>query len=118
VGVADPRSGKSEMILDQSRGHGACHGDSGGPAFVRQGKKMVLAGVTNRSYPSQAPDDCAHRVVYTKVSAYRSWIQKGEAKLHSGQVGTSELKEKMKNPVRHRFAKAARPKRKAVRHRI
>ncbi len=116
VGVADPRSGKSEMILDQSHGHGACHGDSGGPAFIRQGGKMVLAGVTNRSYPARAPDDCAHRVVYTKISAYHSWIKNGEAKLRSSKGGATELKKTMRNPVRHRQAKTTDPKRKAVRH--
>lgn len=74
VSLFNPRRGKSEMILDQSRGHGACHGDSGGPAFVNVGGRPVLAGVTNRSYPDNAPDDCGHQVVYTKVSAYRNWI--------------------------------------------
>jgi len=81
VSVLKNRLGKSEMILDQSRGHGACHGDSGGPAFLRQGGKIALAGVTNRGYPSRAPDDCAHKSVYTKLPAYRSWIQKSEKKL-------------------------------------
>ena len=83
VEIADPRPGKSEMILDQTHGRGACHGDSGGPAFVTQNGKILLAGVTNRGYPDRAPDDCAHHVVYTKYPAYRSWIQKSEAKLRS-----------------------------------
>jgi len=82
VDVADSRPGKTEMILDQSHGHGACHGDSGGPAFVNENGKMVLAGVTNRSYPARAPDDCGHKVVYTKVSAYRDWMKNAEKKLH------------------------------------
>jgi secreted trypsin-like serine protease len=83
VTVENPRKGKSEMVLDQTHGHGACHGDSGGPAFVKQGGKMVLAGVTNRSYPNRAPDDCGHKVVYTKVSAYQNWIKQGEQQLHA-----------------------------------
>ena len=83
VVVAQSRPGKSEMILDQSHGHGACHGDSGGPAFIRQNGRIVLAGITNRSYPDRAPDDCGHKVVYTKLPAYRSWIQKSEKKLES-----------------------------------
>jgi len=81
VPILKNRPGKSEMILDQSHGRGACHGDSGGPAFLRRGNKMVLAGVTNRGYPNRAPDDCRHQVVYTKVPAYRSWIQSSEKKL-------------------------------------
>lgn len=81
VRVSDLRKGKSEMILDQSHGHGACHGDSGGPAFVRYRGKSALAGVTNRSYPDGAADDCAHKVVYTKVSAYKDWIKRNEKAL-------------------------------------
>jgi hypothetical protein len=83
VSVDSPRKGKSEMIFNQSRGHGACHGDSGGPAYFKRGRKMILGGVTNRSYPNSASDDCAHKVVYTKVSAYRPWIEKSEDELNS-----------------------------------
>jgi hypothetical protein len=88
VRVLKNRPGKSEMILDQSRGHGACHGDSGGPAFLRRNGKIVLAGLTNRSFPSHAPDDCRHQVIYTKVPAYRSWIQSGTKKLEAPQWRT------------------------------
>ena len=87
VQIDRPRPGKSEMILDQSHGKGACHGDSGGPAFIDSHGKPILVGVTNRSYPASAPDDCAHRVVYTKVSAYQPWIQKTEQKFHSRPDG-------------------------------
>ncbi len=83
VRVLNARPGKSEMVLDQSHGHGACHGDSGGPAYVRSGGHVAVAGLTNRSYPNSAPDDCAHDVVYTKVPAYRNWIQASEKKLEN-----------------------------------
>ena len=102
VPVSNPRTGKTEMILDQSHGHGACHGDSGGPAFIREGGHMALAGVTNRSYPSRAPDDCGHQVVYTKVSAYRNWIKKGEQRLHARNGEASELSGKLHS---HRLLK-------------
>jgi secreted trypsin-like serine protease len=87
VSILKNRPGKSEMILDQSHGHGACHGDSGGPAFVRENGKIELAGVTNRGYPNQAPDDCRHKVVYTKVPAYEPWIRASEKKLGAPQSG-------------------------------
>ena len=90
VKIDDPRAGKTEMILDQSHGRGACHGDSGGPAFVRSGRRSVLAGVTNRSYPDSAPDDCGHKVVYTKVSAYQPWIKKAQSKLRSSSAGDDD----------------------------
>ena len=82
VSVSNARKGKSEMIFDQAHGRGACHGDSGGPAFFKEGRRMILGGVTNRSYPNTASDDCAHKVVYTKISAYRPWIEKSEAELN------------------------------------
>lgn len=83
VRIVDSRPGKSEMIMDQSKGHGACHGDSGGPAFVKSSSGIALAGLTNRGYPDRAPDDCAHQVVYTKVPAYKRWIQANEKKLEA-----------------------------------
>ena len=83
VTLIDPRPGKTEMILDQTHGKGACHGDSGGPAFLKLGARLILAGVTNRGYPATAPDNCASDVVYTKVSAYYSWIEKGIQELRS-----------------------------------
>ncbi|MGZ3718035.1 MAG: S1 family peptidase [Bdellovibrionota bacterium] len=81
VRIVNSRPGKSEMIMDQTHGRGACHGDSGGPAFLKRHGKVALAGLTNRGYPDNAPDDCAHQVIYTKVPAYRSWIQSNEKKL-------------------------------------
>lgn len=115
VGVANPRRGKSEMILDQSRGHGACHGDSGGPAFMREGGRTVLAGVTNRSYPTRAPDDCGHQVVYTKVSAYRDWIAKGERKLDEGRGSAGELAYHSRRGSRHLLKAKTRAPEKIVR---
>lgn len=85
VKIINPAFGKTEMILDQRDGSGACHGDSGGPAFITKtsrGKEVTyLVGVTNRSYPDAAPDDCKQQVVYTKVMPYRSWISASEKEL-------------------------------------
>jgi secreted trypsin-like serine protease len=74
VSVKNPDLGNTEIVFDQRKGSGACHGDSGGPAFVERGGKLYLLGVTSRGYPMGAPDDCKHEVVYTKVNAYRAWI--------------------------------------------
>ena len=89
VAITNNRPGQSEMILDQTKGHGACHGDSGGPAYVSQGRKVTLAGVTNRGYPNNSPDDCKHQVVYTKVPAYKKWIASNEKKLEQGDGSSS-----------------------------
>ncbi|MGZ3693421.1 MAG: S1 family peptidase, partial [Bdellovibrionota bacterium] len=120
VQITNSRTGKSEMILDQSHGHGACHGDSGGPAYVTRNGKMILAGVTNRSYPSRAPDDCGHKVVYTKVPAYRSWIQKSEKRLETSNGNESRVmsvKKTIRNgrQKKHRYISARRPAKKTHR---
>lgn len=116
VSVADPRPGKSEMIFDQSHGRGACHGDSGGPAYFRRGRRMILGGVTNRSYPNTAADDCAHKVVYTKIAAYRPWIEKSEAKLNEGRatdVQQRRLSVRTKRMLAHR-TRGQRPAKRAL----
>lgn len=105
VAVDSSRKGKSEMIFDQSHGHGACHGDSGGPAYFQRGRKMVLGGVTNRSYPNSAADDCAHKVVYTKVSAYRPWIKKSEEQLNKNPVSLPRLASNGSNNGSHTLSK-------------
>lgn len=74
VSVVEPDLGHSEMVFDQTKGSGACHGDSGGPAFAERKGRLYLVGVTNRGYPDAAPDDCAQEVVYAKVGVYRRWI--------------------------------------------
>lgn len=75
VTIAEPDFGDTEILFDQTQGQGACHGDSGGPAFIEKNGKIYLMGVTNRAFPEAAPDDCAHQVVYTKAQAYKTWIQ-------------------------------------------
>lgn len=48
VPVADSKFSETEFIVDQRDGHGACGGDSGGPAFVMTKDKLYLAGITSR----------------------------------------------------------------------
>jgi secreted trypsin-like serine protease len=81
VKIRDASLGKTEVVLDQTEGHGACHGDSGGPAFVRVGKKNYLWGVTSRGYPNSASDNCAHEVVYTRIGAHLDFLKEAEQKL-------------------------------------
>jgi secreted trypsin-like serine protease len=85
VTVLQPQFGKTEILLDQRQGSGACHGDSGGPAFVERDGKLYLMGVTSRGYPETAPDDCRHEVVYTQVNAYRNWIKETSKAISSRQ---------------------------------
>lgn len=78
--------GTTEVVLDQRSGHGACHGDSGGPAFVKVGGQLQLWGVTNRGYPDNAPDDCVHYAVYTRIEAYADWIAQAASQLRTSSA--------------------------------
>lgn len=81
VKIADENFGKTEVLLAQNDGHGACHGDSGGPAFLMEGGKLVLWGITSRGYPARAPDDCAHESVYTKILDQTDFLRAAIQKL-------------------------------------
>ncbi|MEY4616863.1 MAG: hypothetical protein RJB66_1823 [Pseudomonadota bacterium] len=56
--------------FQQTAAQGACHGDSGGPAFLFTGKRASVVGVT--SYAGTV--NCDRFSVYTNISAYRDWI--------------------------------------------
>ena len=79
--VADANWGKTEFLVDQ-RFAGACHGDSGGPAFLNDGKRLRLIGVTSRVVHDPS-DTCSGAMAYTYLSSYRAWIRQitGDASL-------------------------------------
>lgn len=71
VGYGD-EFGSSEIILDQSNGFGACHGDSGGPALVTYNGITYLWGIISRGV---GPNDCLSYGVVTRLSAQLSFIK-------------------------------------------
>ncbi len=83
VTIQEARFSTTEALLDQTQGHGACHGDSGGPAFVTRNGQPTLWGVTSRGFPENAPDDCAHQAIYTRINAYQSWVTAAAARLRA-----------------------------------
>ncbi|MGK5089061.1 trypsin-like serine protease [Bdellovibrionota bacterium FG-2] len=76
VTILNPKFSTTEILFDQSSGRGGCHGDSGGPAFIKSGADLLLVGVTSRGYPANAPDDCIHQSIYTKITSYSSFLKK------------------------------------------
>lgn len=67
--------GDTEMDLDQTKGKGACHGDSGGPAFVEVEGTQYVWGVTSRGTGQGGIDDCSEVATYTRVKPHAKFIQ-------------------------------------------
>lgn len=61
---------ETEVRLDESKGHGTCSGDSGGPAYVEQNGELYLFGVTSRGSAL-----CDSVGVYTNAVYYADWIK-------------------------------------------
>lgn len=64
---------KSEFLTEASKGKGACHGDSGGPAYVEINGELVLTGVTSRTVGDEQ-DMCNVSAAYTSIPFYATWI--------------------------------------------
>lgn len=69
---------ESLLITDQTKS-GACAGDSGGPAYVRVGKDLVVAGATRG--PHLPHMDCNHYGEFTHISKYKDFIIEAVSKL-------------------------------------
>jgi secreted trypsin-like serine protease len=68
--------GISEVLLNETKGQGTCMGDSGGPAYLQDGKDFYLFGVTSRG--SQL---CDGNGIYTNVVYFTNWIKQTIASL-------------------------------------
>lgn len=73
VNVSDALYSETEISFDQTQGKGACHGDSGGPAYVKVGDKMKLFGLTSRGL-KDPNDTCRQYSTYTYLPAFKDWL--------------------------------------------
>lgn len=65
----------NQLIIDQSNTVGACHGDSGGPAFILDQKNTYkIIGVASGVQQSELETDCAGQSVYTNLNSFKPWI--------------------------------------------
>lgn len=72
--ISNAQFSQTEIQVEQRSGRGACHGDSGGPAFIVAGGNYFLWGVTSRGYQDRE-DKCNQFGVYTNAFVYYKWIQ-------------------------------------------
>lgn len=62
----------THLITDQTEDKGACSGDSGGPAFIRQDDQLILVGATRG--PHLPALDCRTYGEYTNLSVNKSFV--------------------------------------------
>ena len=74
VKIENPDFSDSEIQMNQKAGSGACHGDSGGPAFIEVEGQLVLVGVTSRGH-DDPNDTCEVFSLYSSVAAQMEWLK-------------------------------------------
>lgn len=79
--LLDPNFSDLEISMDQTKGRGACLGDSGGPSYVYISGTYYLWGVISRGYSTKNEDHCDSQGIATKINVFFTWIQKAGAEL-------------------------------------
>jgi secreted trypsin-like serine protease len=85
IELSDADYSESEVLFQQFEGRGACHGDSGGPAFVTINGVKVLFAVTSRAATENGGSTCLEGSIYTSVSFYLPWLRTVAAELMRDQ---------------------------------
>jgi secreted trypsin-like serine protease len=70
--VSINRFWRSLIVLDQTANAGACHGDSGGPAYIETDKGLIVAGVTRGAH-NKSPH-CHAFTEYTNAAFFKDFI--------------------------------------------
>ena len=70
---SDSNYSESEALVTERGNEGACHGDSGGPAFITNDSDLLVWAIDSRS-PPDATHNCGDNEVFTKISAIKPWI--------------------------------------------
>jgi hypothetical protein len=73
VNVVDPSWGGTEVLIDNHT-KGACHGDSGGPAYAKINGQLYLFGITSRGVGDSLQAQCLHFTAFTNATLYIEWI--------------------------------------------
>lgn len=90
VKLSDAKYSETEVLFKQHQGKGACHGDSGGPAFATINGKMVLVGITSRSATLAGGSTCLEGSIYSSVPGHISFLKSAAKYLNSAQFVPNE----------------------------
>ncbi|MBK7890018.1 MAG: trypsin-like serine protease [Bdellovibrionales bacterium] len=87
---------KSEVLVEQAHGKGACHGDSGGPAYTELNGELVVFGVTSRGV-DDPNDTCGVSAAYTNVAYYANWVVRTAKDLN--KIAPAPVRPAIANPA-------------------
>lgn len=74
-------TGTALIVTDQTRGHGSCTGDSGGPAFASDAGALTVVGVMiGVASPRAINDYCRGKAYFAAIPRWREWIVSTAAK--------------------------------------
>lgn len=85
VKIEDPKFSEMEILFNQTNGKGACHGDSGGPAYITLNGNLVLVGVTSRGHDDPR-DTCEQFAVFTSVATQIAWLKTAAVELQKPEA--------------------------------
>jgi secreted trypsin-like serine protease len=80
IAVTSVTADQKEILLNQRSKKGACHGDSGGPAFITTAdNQLIQVGLTSRG--TNRLGNCNEDAIYTGLAGYSEWISTNSAAL-------------------------------------
>jgi secreted trypsin-like serine protease len=89
--ILQAKFGVTETLVSLAGGKGACKGDSGGPAFIKQGNDLLVFGVASRmtekgrvaNNGDHRDFSCSVEMVYSNAvqPSLMTWIQKASAQM-------------------------------------